>query len=106
AVGGRGQAARRGGWGSARAGATAGAGDRHQRRRHLAEAVSERPDPSLREPDPSLRPPDPGLRPPDPAGTRPKVDPQSLDLGRATFLPAPTALPPGAAPVELEPTAT
>ncbi|HEV3071447.1 MAG TPA: hypothetical protein VGY76_08495 [Solirubrobacteraceae bacterium] len=48
--------------------------------------------------------PDPSLRPSDPAGTRPKVDPQSLDLGQATFLPAPTALPPGPPPVELEPT--
>ncbi len=45
-------------------------------------------------------------RPPDPAGTQPKVDPQSLDLGsQATFLPTPIGLPPGSAPVELEPIA-
>ncbi len=50
---------------------------------------------------------DPAQRPPDPAGTQPKVDPQSLDLGgQATFLPAPISLPPGAPPVELEPIAT
>jgi hypothetical protein len=47
---------------------------------------------------------DPSLRPADPAGTQPKVDPQSLDRGQAAFLPAPTALPPGSPPVELEPT--
>jgi hypothetical protein len=48
--------------------------------------------------------PDPRLRPPDPAGTQPKVDPQSLGAGQATFLPAPPRLPPGAPPVDLEPT--
>jgi hypothetical protein len=47
---------------------------------------------------------DPARRPPDPAGTQPKVDPRSLDLGgQATFLPAPIGLPSGAPPVELEP---
>lgn len=47
---------------------------------------------------------DPSLRPPDPAGTQPKVDPQSLDLGQAAFLPAPIGLPPGSPPGEVEPT--
>jgi hypothetical protein len=48
--------------------------------------------------------PDPRLRPSDPAGTQPKVDPGSLGGDLATFLPAPVGLPPGASPVELEPT--
>ena len=46
---------------------------------------------------------DPRSRPSDPAGTQPKVDPRSLELGKVTFLPAPVGLAPGVPPVELEP---